>query len=75
MNKALFESWSVSLSSLSDDQVNLLKERREILIHNFIELNQDLTFIDSISGGNGASRRVRYRFKKIKEITEATLIL
>jgi hypothetical protein len=73
VNKALFESWSVSLSFLSDDRVKLLQERREILINKFIELNKDPKFIDSISGGNGASRRVKYRFSKIQEIIEATL--
>jgi len=73
VNKALFESWSVSLSCLSDDRVKLLQERREILINKFIELNKDPKFIDSISGGNGASRRVKYRFSKIQEIIETTL--
>ena len=46
INKALFESWSVNLSKLSDDQVQLLQARKEILKEEFIALmNSDTAFV------------------------------
>ncbi len=73
INKALFESWAVSLSSLNDEQIESLKSRREILIDKFIELNGDSRFNDSISGGTGEITRVKYRFGKVQELIEGTL--
>lgn len=73
INKALFESWSVNLSSLNDDRIKLLKGRKEMLVDEFIKLNEDVRFIDSISEGTGEVARVKYRFTKIKELIEKVL--
>ncbi|MEE3718247.1 DUF262 domain-containing protein [Tumidithrix elongata RA019] len=72
-NKALFESWSVNLSSLNYDQIELLKLKKDILIDEFIKLNGDRSFIDSISEGTGSIGRVKYRFSKIKELIDKVL--
>ena len=73
INKALFESWSVNLSSLNNDKIKLLKGRKEMLVDEFIKLNEDVRFIDSISEGTGEVARVKYRFSKIKELIEKVL--
>ena len=74
-NKALFEAWSVSLSSLNNTQIEILKDRKSLLIDKFITLNTDRSFIDSISGGTGAVGRIKYRFKKIEELIHEVLTI
>jgi hypothetical protein len=49
INKALFESWSVNLSQLSDEEINLLATRKDDLISAFIELMNDRDFDRAIS--------------------------
>jgi len=72
-NKALFESWAVNLSSLSYDQIEILKTKKDTLVDEFIILNGDRSFIDSISEGTGSIGRVKYRFSKIKELIDKVL--
>ena len=72
-NKALFESWAVNLSSLSYEQIEILKTKKDTLIDEFIKLNGDRSFIDSISEGTGSIGRVKYRFSKIKELIDKVL--
>lgn len=72
-NKALFEAWAVNLSSLNDNQIELIKSRKDILIDEFIKLNGDRSFIDSISEGTGSIGRVKYRFRKIEELIDKVL--
>jgi hypothetical protein len=72
-SKALFESWAVNLSYLSFDQIELLKSRKEIIMDEFIKVNGDRQFIDSISEGTGSIKRVKYRFGKIKELIDKVL--
>jgi len=72
-NKALFESWSVNLSYLNYDQIELLKMKKDFLISLFIEINADRGFIDSISEGTGSIGRVKYRFSKVKWLIDTVL--
>ncbi len=72
-NKALFESWAVNLSSLSYEQIEILKTKKDILMDEFIKLNGDRSFIDSISEGTGSIGRVKYRFSKIKGLIDKVL--
>lgn len=72
-NKALFEAWSVNLSELSNNQIELLRNRKDIVIDGFIDLNADRSFIDSISEGTGAIGRVKYRFSKIQGLINKVL--
>jgi hypothetical protein len=68
INKALFESWSVNLGQLSDDQRALLVEKKDVLIEHFITLMNERDFDIAVTQGTGAIRRVRLRFKRIREI-------
>jgi hypothetical protein len=72
-NKALFESWAVSLSLLNPNQIEVLKIRKDILTDEFLILNADHNFIDSISVGTTSVGRVKYRFNKIQELIDKIL--
>jgi hypothetical protein len=66
INKALFESWSVNLSTLSGAEVSILSERKDLLRSRFIELmNSDREFDEAVSQGTGDVRKVKRRFSAI----------
>ncbi|MGB3402080.1 MAG: DUF262 domain-containing protein [Microcoleaceae cyanobacterium] len=71
INKALFEAWSVTLSQLSYQEIEILKQRKEILKNTFIEyLDKDKEFLDSVSQ---AANKVNHRFVTIEKIIQETL--
>jgi len=71
VNKALFESWSVNLSQLSKEEIQILKERRQNLIDKFISyVDNDKEFLSSISQ---AANKVEYRFQTIEKIIQEVL--
>lgn len=74
INKALFDSWSVTLSRLSLSEQAILVERKEILLDKFIHLmktNED--FENAISSSTGDKTRIRRRFSDVLEIVQSTL--
>lgn len=72
-NRALFEAWSVNLSSLNNSQIEILQDKKDILTNKFIILNEDPSFINSITGGTSSTWRVKYRFEKIEELINKVL--
>ncbi|MEG4056827.1 MULTISPECIES: DUF262 domain-containing protein [unclassified Microcoleus] len=71
INKALFEVWSVNLSLLSDEQLNILKQHKEQLIEKFRKyVDSDREFLTSISQ---AAEKIEYRFKIIEKIIQEVL--
>jgi len=71
INKALFEVWSVNLSVLSDEQIDILKQHKEQLIEKFRNyVDDDREFLTSISQ---AAEKIEYRFKIIKKIIQEVL--
>jgi hypothetical protein len=74
INKALFESWSVNLDQLSNSQVQILKERKDILLGRFIDLINNREFEASISQGTGDIKKVNRRFSLIKQLIEEVLV-
>ncbi|MEG4036340.1 DUF262 domain-containing protein [Microcoleus sp. w1-18aA5] len=71
INKALFEVWSVNLSLLSDEQLNILKQHREQLIEKFRKyVDSDREFLASISQ---AAEKIEYRFRIIEKIIQEVL--
>lgn len=75
LNKALFEAWSVNFSNLNDQQIQILRERKETLIDKFINLmNKDDKFMNSISQGTDSSSKVKYRFSTIENLIKEVLI-
>lgn len=73
INKALFESWSVNLSQLSDKEFEKLLSRREVLKKKFIEIMNTRDFNDAISQGTGDKKKVQTRFGTVARIIEETL--
>ncbi|NJM59089.1 MAG: DUF262 domain-containing protein [Oscillatoriales cyanobacterium RU_3_3] len=71
INKALFEVWSVNLSLLSDEQLDLLKQHKEQLIEKFRNyVDSDRDFLVSISQ---AAEKIEYRFTIIEKIIQEVL--
>jgi hypothetical protein len=73
INKALFEAWSVNLSTLSEAESELLKKREDVLNDEFIELMNYWQFANSISQGTGDPGRVKIRFKLIRLLIQYCL--
>jgi hypothetical protein len=73
INKALFESWSVNLDGINDEQMTLLCGRKEELTRRFVELINNPLFLNAVSQGTGDVRKVQLRFQEIKRIIEETL--
>ena len=73
INKALFESWSVNLSKLSDAQIQLLQTRKLALQDEFIKLMNDPAFNSAVSQGTGDISRVKLRFSAIEQLIKEVL--
>jgi uncharacterized protein with ParB-like and HNH nuclease domain len=73
INKALFETWSVNLSQLSDKEYEKLKSRRNVLKEYFIDIMNTRYFNEAISQGTGGKNKVYIRFKQVEQIIKDTL--
>ena len=73
INKAIFESLSVAFSKLTDEERELLIERKELFKEEFIHLNNDKKFFDSLASGTGQVDRVKTRFSEIEKIVNETI--
>lgn len=71
LNKSLFEAWSVTLSKLSNEEIEILKQRKKEVIDEFTNyIDQDDEFVRSISQ---AAEKVIYRFCTIEKIIQQVL--
>lgn len=71
VNKALFEVWCFHIGKLSDEKIENLKLRKEVLMEKFAEYaGSDSEFFKSISQ---ASEKIGYRFTTIEKIIEEVL--
>ena len=69
INKALFEAWSVGFARRSQDELNVLFEKKVSVVGRFVKLMAtDKTFHDSISASTGSAARVRTRFEMIDKL-------
>jgi hypothetical protein len=73
INKALFESWSVNLGQLTEEQLSLLIARRDLLKERFIDLMSNREFDNAISQGTGDTKKVQCRFSFIEWIVKEVL--
>ncbi|MBC8234714.1 DUF262 domain-containing protein [bacterium] len=73
INKALFESWSVNLNLLDDNQIKSLIKKKHILNNKFIKLMNKSTFNDAISQATGNSSKVKLRFSEIETLIKEVL--
>ncbi|MDB9517190.1 DUF262 domain-containing protein [Roseofilum reptotaenium CS-1145] len=71
INQSLFEAWSVNFSQLSEDQIQILVDRKNQIIEKFSDLAEsDSDFLESISQVNV---KVETRFESIKNIIAEVL--
>ena len=71
INKALFEAWSVNLSNVSNEEIDVLKQKKQELITKFMYyVDDDEEFFKSISQ---AAEKVTYRFNTIENIIREIL--
>lgn len=82
INKALFETWSVILAKLDDDELNKLAEKKGLLQEEFSRLmnneihladwlneeNKDKDFEFSISQSTSKKEMVRYRYMSVENL-------
>ena len=73
INKAIFESWSVNLARLSQEQADSLIAQRPQVLEKFAHLMRDQTFEEDVSQGTGSPPRVRRRFEAVKTLIEGML--
>ena len=73
VNKALFEAWAVNLGKLSEEQVSMLKQKRDRLRSEFIVLMNNPDFDSAVSQGTGSIRRVHIRFGEIERLIQEVL--
>jgi len=72
LNKALFEVWSFSLSQRTNEEIETLKQRQQILRDKFISyMEKDENFVKSISQ---AAEKVSYRFQTVEKIIQEVLL-
>lgn len=75
INKALFETWTVNLSALKEDQLEVLKKKKDALIDGFITLMNDSGsgFDSAVSQGTGNVAKVRLRFSIIAKLIQEVI--
>ncbi|MBB3061094.1 DUF262 domain-containing protein [Microbulbifer rhizosphaerae] len=74
INKALFETWSLTLGALNEEDSGKLIAEREVVREKFRSLmNEDKTFEASISQGTGSVKKIQYRFARIEELVQGCL--
>lgn len=71
INKAIFELWSICFNELTDIQLNLLLEKKDILLEKFIDLLTDKEFATAIKAGDKYS--LENRVVRTKRMLEGLL--
>ncbi|MFD2409273.1 GmrSD restriction endonuclease domain-containing protein [Paenibacillus rhizoplanae] len=73
INKALFDTWSVNLGNLDNEQVKKLVINRDLIKDKFMKLMKNKRFDGAISQGTGDPRRVEFRFTRVEKIIKEVL--
>lgn len=73
INKSIFDCLSVCLAKLTNDEVDKLKNRKQIFKTKFIELNNNDYFLRAITQGTAQKESVVKRFDEMKKIIADTL--
>ncbi|SIT07245.1 DUF262 domain-containing protein [Neptunomonas antarctica] len=88
INKALFETWSVCLARLSENDINVLLSKNKKLLNNFDKImtnqltlsswssheNSDKDFEFSISQSTSKVEMIKYRYESIDELIKMTIL-
>ena len=73
VNKPLFESWSVNLARVPEDQNQLLEKRKERVRKEFRKIMDEEEFVESITFGTQTIKQVGKRFHYIKQLLNSVL--
>ena len=73
VNKPLFESWSVNLARIPEEQTQLLEQRKKSVRREFRELMRDEAFVESITFGTQTIKQVHKRFNSIEQLLSKVL--
>lgn len=68
INKALFEAVSVNLAKMTPDEIDALREGRDMVQARFATLMEDGKFQQAISVATGDAEKVRRRFGAMEEL-------
>lgn len=73
INKALFEAWSVNLYKLNAQEIEILKERKEIVKQKIIDLTNEGKFNTTIYRSTGTLKTVLHRLNEIEQVIKSVL--
>jgi len=73
INKAYFEVITSTFAKLSDTQINLLKQNKELFKNNLIKLMINDRFFRSLSQGTGTSDTVKNRFSMFQQTLQKSI--
>jgi len=74
INKALFEVWTVTMDSLPDHRINILKQSSKSVTQQIQnKISSDSEFLNAISQGTGNVAKVRLRFDRFQKIIQEIL--
>ncbi|MDR3568341.1 MAG: DUF262 domain-containing protein [Syntrophobacteraceae bacterium] len=65
INKAIFESWSVNLDSLAEEDLVRIVSRKSQVVEGFMKLMHNRDFEAAVSSGTGDVKKVQKRFESI----------
>ena len=74
VNKTLFESWSVNLDACTDEELQILEQKKDDLKEAFMRLmREDSVFEKAVTQGTGSISRVKCRFREIRKLIQGVL--
>lgn len=74
VNKTLFESWSVNLDACTDEELQILEQKKDDLKEAFMRLmREDSVFEKAVTQGTGSISRVKCRFREISKLIQGVL--
>ena len=73
VNKPLFESWSVSLARIPEEQTKLLAQRKKNVQREFQAMMKDEAFVESITFGTQTIKQVNKRFNSLDQLLSKVL--
>lgn len=74
VNKALFESWSINLDACTDEELQILEQKKDNLKEAFMRLmREDSVFEKAVTQGTGSISRVKCRFREIRTLIQGVL--
>lgn len=73
VNKSLYEAWAVNLDACTDEELDILVEKKEAVLDAFKALLRDAQFETAITFGTADPPKVKTRFRKIRELLKGVL--